>query len=83
MVVNTRGVIGANRHIVAEEMPFAEGQAVEIAVWARDAASAPPSLDRFAELRELARYLKEKYPDTPLLTNEQIGRATIYEDDPL
>lgn len=63
--------------------PYEPGRKVDVSVRPREEWVQAPAAEVVADLRAMARWLKEKYPDTPPLSDEAMSRESMYEDDGL
>lgn len=74
--------------VVVSELPFAEGEAVELMVWSPkidDLAPDPPA-ERTPEAREAAmrawlKRVEERRPRLPSLSDYSMSRECIYRDE--
>ena len=82
MAFDGRSVVDEGRRVTVT-VPYEPGSEVDVRVEPRSVAAAQSAAEVVADLRRLARWLKEKYPNTPPLSDGAMSRESIYEDDGL
>ena len=79
MAFDGRSVVDEGRQVTVT-VPYEPGSDVDVRVEPHTEPVRQSAAEIVAGLRELARWLKEKYPDAPLLSDEDISRESIYAD---
>lgn len=78
-----RSVVEEGGRVTVTGVPFEPGREVSVRVEPREEWVPASGAEVVADLDRLARGLKERHPDMPVLSDEAMSRESIYEDDGL
>ena len=83
MAFDVRSVVEEGGTVTVTGMPFETGREVDVRVEPRPERGEQSAAEVVADLRAMARWLKERRPDMPVLSDEAMSRESICEDDGL